>query len=124
MNQKQLSDFISPVHITWESIKQILLSEDSVFLNKSFSDDSVILDGVIIFNNSKGSVYSIANNEFIVLLSASSSGSDSGGDPFSYDLTNNQATVIGSSIGSVFYKSINPAGIGFGTCSFLLFRVN
>jgi hypothetical protein len=125
MNQNELEKYISKDYITWESIKLTLLSPDnSSTISKNFSDDSVILDGVIIFNNSKGAPIPIANNEFLVLLTSSSSGQDTGSDPFSYDLTNNQATVIGSTIGSIFTKTIAPSGIGFGTASFLLFRVN
>ncbi len=125
MNQKELQNYISKDYITWESIKLILLSPDNVStISKNFSDDSVILDSVIIFNNSKGSNYNINANEFLVLLSTSSSGTDIASDPFSYDLTNNQATVTGSTIGSVFFKGVFPVGVGFGTSSFLLFRVN
>lgn len=125
MNQCELDRFLSQEHITWESIKLSLLSKDNVFpILKSFSDDSIILDSVIYMNTSKGSAVALQNNEFVVLLTANIADFNATSNAFSYDLTNNQANLIGAQPGTIFCKSLNPAVGGFSSFSFLLFRIN
>jgi hypothetical protein len=125
MNQNDLERFISKEHITWESIKLTILSEDNVStIPKSFSDDSVILDSVIYMNTSKGTVVNLANNEFVVLLTGSIYDQNAGITAFSYDLTNNQANLIGALPGTIFWKSLHPAVGGLSSFTFLLFRIN
>jgi hypothetical protein len=125
MNQHDLERFISKDHITWESIKLTILSEDNVTtVSKSFSDDSVIIDSVIYMNTSKGNIINIANNEFVVLLTGCIADFNSTTNAFAYDLTNNQANLSGAYPGTIFFKSLHPAVGGYSSFTFLLFRIN
>lgn len=125
MNQCELERFISKEHITWESIKLTLLSKDNVStLSKSFSDDSIIIDSVIYMNTSKGAVVNLQSNEFVVVLTANIADFNATSNAFSYDLTNNQANLIGALPGTIFFKSLHPAVGGFSSFTFLLFRIN
>jgi hypothetical protein len=125
MNQCELDRFLSQEHNTWESIKLTLLSKDNAFpILKSFSDDSIILDSVIYLNTSKGSSVSLQNNEFVVLLTSTISDFNATTSALSYDLTNNQANLIGAQPGTIFTKSLIPAVGGFSSFTFLLFRIN
>jgi len=125
MTQQELSKFLSPVNNTWESIKLTLLSEDNIFpILKNFNDDSVILDSVIYMNTSKGTLVSLATNEFVVLLTSNLADFNSTTNAIGYDLTNNQANISGALPGTIFCKSLTPAVGGFTSFTFLLFRIN
>ena len=124
MTQEELSNYISPNYVTWEAIKLTLLSPDNAFpILKNFSDHSIVLESVIYLNTPKGSPVPIANNEFVVLLTTNFS-DFTGVTAFGYDLTNNQANLIGASIGTIFCKQLNPAIGGLSSFTFLLFRIN
>ena len=124
MNQNDLSNLISPNFTTWETIKQTLMSKDNILVTGSnFSDDSIIFQGVVIFNAGKGVILSLATNQFLVLQSGSIGlNTTSFSVTQSYDLTNNLA-ILPASIGSLFAKSVLP-GSDLVTYNFLLFRIN
>ena len=125
MTQQQLTNFISPNIVTWETIKLTLLSPYNKFpILQVFSDDSIILDSVIYINNSEAINVPIANNEFVVLLTANYYDSSALSFPFAYDLTNNQANLLGATPGTIFCKSLNFGAGGFSSFTFLLFRIN
>ena len=125
MNQVELDRYLSQQHITWESIKLTLLSQDNLFpVLKNFNDDSIILDSVIYMNTSKGTVVTLQSNEFVVLLTANIADFNSVSNAFAYDLTNNQANLTGSLPGTIFCKSLNPGAGGFTSFTFLLFVIN
>ena len=124
MNQKELSNLISSNFVTWETIKQTLMSRDNILVTGSnFSDDSIIFQGVLIFNAGKGITLSLSANQFVILQSGSNSiNANSFSNTQAYDLTNNLA-VLPASLGSLFTKAVIP-GTDLTTYNFLLFRVN
>lgn len=126
MTQQELSNFISPTIVTWETVKLTLLSPDNKFpILQVFSDDSIILDSIIYLNSSFATPVALANNEFVILLSTNYYDPFATTPAFAYDLTNNQANLIGATPGTIFCKSLNQAtGTGFSSFTFLLFRIN
>lgn len=125
MTQEELSKYISPNFVTWETVKQSLLSPDNAFpILQNFSDDSIIFDSVIYLNTSKGTPVALPNNTFVILVSANYYDTNAVTLAFGYDLTNNQANLIGATPGTIFCKSLNPALGGFSSFTFLLFRIN
>jgi hypothetical protein len=124
MNQQEFQKFIHPSFVTWESVKQTLMSSSNILVTGSnFSDDSIIFESTVIFNSNKGLNLNLNNNQFIILQS----GSIVPTNPTflitqAYDLTNNLCVLPGS-IGSIYAKSVIP-GTDQISYNFLLFRVN
>ena len=122
MNKLELSRIISPEHITYDELKQTLLSSQNTEISKSFVDGSLIFVEVVLFAN-QGNTVNLASNEFLILLSVSQSTTTAVNEPYSYNLENNIVAVLGSSLGSIFIKDVTPQGFGLGFATFLKFKV-
>ena len=124
MNQLEFQKFIDPSFVTWESVKQTLMSSDNLLVTGSnFSDDSIIFESTVIFNAGKSATLNLDSNQFVILQSGST-GTNTATFVLTqaYDLTNNLC-VLPASIGSIFAKAIIP-GTDLVSYNFLLFRVN
>lgn len=123
MTQQEFQNFIDPSFVTWESVKQSLMSADNhLVTGSSFSDDSIIFESTLIFNSGKGSILNLDSNQFVILQSGSTGTQTTFALTQAYDLTNNLC-VLPASIGSIFAKEIVP-GTDLVSYNFLLFRVN
>ena len=124
MNQQEFQKFIDPSFVTWESVKQTLMSSSNILVTGSnFSDDSIVFQSTVIFNAGKGATLNLASNQFVILQSGSTGlNTVTFAITQAYDLTNNLC-VLPASIGSIFAKAVIP-GSDLVSYNFLLFRVN
>ena len=124
MTQQEFQKFIDPSFVTWESVKQTLMSSDNKLVTGSnFSDDSIIFQGTLIFNAGKAATLNLDSNQFVILQSGSTFfNNGTFAWTQAYDLTNNLC-ILPASIGSIFAKAVIP-GTDLVSYNFLLFRVN